>query len=118
MKNYPQSLRLILATCAVAGMAKIAAAQAVAPAPTKSGSVSTSEEAAVVLNPFTVSTQRDTGFVAASSLAGGRLASDLRDTAADYSVLTRDFIDAHAVSTQKIPIHKMKTTLPVSGYRP
>ncbi len=51
-------------------------------------------EAAIVLNPFTVTTERDTGFVAASSLAGGRLASDLRDTAVDYSVQTRDFLDA------------------------
>ena len=48
----------------------------------------------VVLSPFTVNTDRDTGFVAASSLAGGRLASDLADTPAAYSVLTREFIDA------------------------
>lgn len=49
---------------------------------------------ALVLSPFTVTTDRDRGFVAASAVAGGRLASDLRDTAADYSVLTREFIDA------------------------
>ena len=47
-----------------------------------------------MLSPFTVSTERDTGFVAASSLAGGRLATDLRDTPVAYSVITRDFIDA------------------------
>lgn len=50
--------------------------------------------AAVVLSPFEVNTTRDVGFVAASSLAGGRLAGDLRDTPAAYSVLTREFIDA------------------------
>jgi hypothetical protein len=33
----------------------------------------------VVLSPFTVNTDRDSGFVAASSLAGGRLATDLAD---------------------------------------
>ena len=44
--------------------------------------------------PFTVNSSRDVGFVAASSLAGGRLASDLKDTPAAYSVLTREFIDA------------------------
>ncbi|MEN9635539.1 MAG: hypothetical protein RL077_3943 [Verrucomicrobiota bacterium] len=49
---------------------------------------------AVVLSPFTVSTDRDSGFVAASSLAGGRLATDLKDTPVAYSVITRDFIDA------------------------
>jgi outer membrane receptor protein involved in Fe transport len=49
---------------------------------------------AVVLSPFVVNTDRDTGFVAASSLAGGRLATDLADTPAAYSVLTREFIEA------------------------
>ncbi|MCX6954558.1 MAG: hypothetical protein NTV51_20585 [Verrucomicrobia bacterium] len=48
----------------------------------------------ITLSPFTVSTDRDTGFVAASSLAGGRLATDLADTPVAYSVITRDFIDA------------------------
>ena len=49
---------------------------------------------AVTLSPFVVNTDRDNGFVAASSLAGGRLASDLADTPAAYSVLTREFIEA------------------------
>ncbi len=52
------------------------------------------KDAAIVLSPFTVSTERDNGFVAASSLAGGRLANDLRDTPVAYSVITRDLIDA------------------------
>lgn len=51
-------------------------------------------EETILLSPFTVSTERDTGFVAASSLAGGRLAGELRDTPVAYSVITRDFIDA------------------------
>jgi len=49
---------------------------------------------AVELSPFVVSTDRDQGFVAASSLAGARLGGDLRDTPVAYSVLTREFIDA------------------------
>jgi outer membrane receptor protein involved in Fe transport len=52
----------------------------------------------IVLNPFTVDAQRDVGFVAASALAGGRLATDLKDTPVAYSVLTREFIDALGVS--------------------
>ncbi len=48
----------------------------------------------VELSPFTVNSDRDRGFVAASALAGGRLSTDLRDTPAAYSVLTRDFIEA------------------------
>lgn len=45
------------------------------------------------MSPFEVSTERDNGFIAASSLAGGRLAGDLKDTPAAYSVQTREFID-------------------------
>ena len=52
------------------------------------------KDEAVTLSPFEVRTDRDVGFVAASSLAGGRLASDLKDTPVAYSVLTREFIDA------------------------
>lgn len=46
------------------------------------------------LSPFEVNTDRDVGFVATSSLAGGRLAGDLRDTPAAYSVLTNEFLEA------------------------
>ena len=52
------------------------------------------ESAPIVLSPFQVDASRDTGFVAASSVAGGRLAGELKDTPAAYSVLTREFIDA------------------------
>lgn len=52
------------------------------------------DDSAVQLTPFTVSSDRDTGFAAASALAGGRLATDLRDTPAAYSVINREFIDA------------------------
>ncbi len=50
--------------------------------------------APVMLSPFEVNTDKDDGFVASSSLAGGRLAGELKDTPVAYSVLTRDFIDA------------------------
>lgn len=48
----------------------------------------------VVMSPFEVQAERDVGFVAASSLAGGRLAGDLKDTPVAYSVLTKEFIEA------------------------
>ncbi|MGH7959216.1 MAG: hypothetical protein ACREH8_19725, partial [Opitutaceae bacterium] len=54
----------------------------------------TSSQEAIVLSPFEVTTEKDTGFVAAGSLAGGRLAGELRDTPVAYSVITREFIDA------------------------
>ena len=62
-------------------------------APAVSPSSPISEET-VVLSPFQVDTSRGAGFAAASALAGGRLATDLRDTPAAFSVITRDFIDA------------------------
>jgi outer membrane receptor protein involved in Fe transport len=46
----------------------------------------------VRLSPFEVKTDLDTGFAATSALTGGRLATDLRDTAAAYSIVTKDFI--------------------------
>lgn len=70
----------------------IAFGQATMPASSSSTPADPSE--AVVLSPFTVNASRDVGFVAASALAGGRLATDLKDTPAAYSVQTRDFIDA------------------------
>jgi len=51
-------------------------------------------EDAVLLSPFVISTAKDEGFVASTSLAGGRMAGYLKDTPGAYSVLTRDFIDA------------------------
>ena len=51
-----------------------------------------------MLTPFEVNTEKDNGFAAAGSLAGGRLASDLRDTPAAYSVITREFIDALGIT--------------------
>lgn len=51
-------------------------------------------ESPIALSPFEVNVDKDKGFVASSSLAGGRLAGELKDTPVAYSVLTRDFIDA------------------------
>lgn len=56
--------------------------------------VEADEGVTIELSPFVVGTQRDTGFVAASALAGGRLATDLKDTPVAYSVINRDFIEA------------------------
>lgn len=51
------------------------------------------DDEVMVLSPFVVSTQRDFGYTATSSLAGGRLATDLQKTPAAISVLTREFLD-------------------------
>ncbi|MDP3072945.1 MAG: hypothetical protein Q8N18_21815 [Opitutaceae bacterium] len=51
-------------------------------------------EDTVQLSPFTVSTAKDEGFVAAGSLAGGRMATALKDTPVAYSVITAEFLEA------------------------
>ncbi len=47
----------------------------------------------VVLTSFTVSTEKDTGYQAADSLAGGRIATNVLRTPADQTILTREFLD-------------------------
>jgi iron complex outermembrane recepter protein len=53
----------------------------------------TSSDGTITLSPFEVNTDRDVGYTASNSLAGGRLNTDLRDTAAAISVFTKDFLD-------------------------
>jgi outer membrane receptor for ferric coprogen and ferric-rhodotorulic acid len=48
---------------------------------------------AIQLSPFTVSTDKDTGYLAADVMSGSRLATNLLKTASDVTVLTRDFLD-------------------------
>jgi iron complex outermembrane receptor protein len=50
-------------------------------------------EEALQLSPFTVSAEKDTGYLAADIISGSRLATNLLKTASDVTVLTRDFLD-------------------------
>ena len=77
---------LLLGSLAIAQQIKTANAPAAA-------------EETIQLTPFEVNTSRDQGFAAASSLAGGRLAGELKDTPVAYSVINRDFIDALNLTT-------------------
>jgi len=88
------SCRVALIVAASALLLPIHAAGQTAPAPANPAKPAAVSDDLIMLTPFTVNTEKDTGFAATSSLAGGRLASDLRDTPAAYSVINRDFIDA------------------------
>src|SRR5689334_21642597 len=44
-----------------------------------------------ILSPFEVNTSQDFGFAATQALAGGRLATPLKDTPVAYPVLTKEF---------------------------
>lgn len=48
---------------------------------------------AVVLSPFTVNAASDVGYVATNTLAGSRLNTALKDTAASISVMTSEFLN-------------------------
>jgi iron complex outermembrane recepter protein len=50
------------------------------------------EAETVVLSPFTVTAEKDNGYQAASTLAGSRLSTELRDTPASISVFTKEFL--------------------------
>ena len=65
-------------------------------APAPSGGAA--PDAAVKLDPFSVSASSDVGFVAANSLAGGRIATALKDTPVAYSVLTSEFLEAFNIN--------------------
>jgi outer membrane receptor protein involved in Fe transport len=54
--------------------------------------VSVANEQPVVLSPFTVNVEKDNGYIATDSLAGGRQASPLRVTPAPVSSITSQFI--------------------------
>jgi len=57
----------------------------------------------IVLSPFVVNAEKDTGYEATSTLAGTRLKTDLRDIATSISVVTQQFLrDTGATDTQSL----------------
>ncbi len=50
-------------------------------------------EAAIMLSPFNVSTERDTGYAATNTLAGTRLNTPVADIGASLSIYTKDFLN-------------------------
>ncbi len=57
-------------------------------------SASKAGETAVILSPFTVNTDKDDGFAAANAGTATRLALDMKDVPAPFSIMTQEFIDA------------------------
>jgi hypothetical protein len=89
--------RLLVLLCSLMAASGVKlAAQTVAP--TTASAAAPAKDELIQLSPFSVTTDRDVGFVATSSLAGGRLATDLADTPVAYSVQTREFLDALNIS--------------------
>ena len=92
MKQIPLKRRLATATAIVGlGMQSIFAQTAPASSAQK-------DDTAVKLDPFNVSAESDVGFVAANSLAGGRMTTALKDSPVAYSVLTSEFLEAFNIN--------------------
>lgn len=77
----PRTLLAVLAGWLTLGAAADAQTKAAPPA-----------EETVVLSPFTVSSDKDRGYAATSTLSGTRLNTSLRDTAAAVSVITPELL--------------------------
>lgn len=80
-------------------------ANSAAPNTTAPGSVVVDETGATIvqLSPFEVSSERETGYTAATTLAGNRLNTELRDVGNAVSVITSQFLkDTGAVSNESL----------------
>ena len=90
----PHEKNLISFCLAVAGLGLPVLFAQTAPAPSSNAA----PEAAIKLDPFKVNAESDVGFVGANSLAGGRIATALKDTPVAYSVLTSEFLEAFNIN--------------------
>jgi iron complex outermembrane recepter protein len=81
--------KLLTRLTAMAAMAAASANAQVAPAPRTAAS---EKETTIELSPFVVTDDQDTGYLASNTLAGSRLNTPLKDTAASISVFTSEFL--------------------------
>src|SRR5688500_7737187 len=84
--------------CVLAAYTVFAAATSHAQTSPTPAAPAVASDGTVTLSPFEVNTDRAVGYTASNSLAGGRLNTDLRDTAAAISVFTKDFLDDIAIT--------------------
>lgn len=78
-------------------LAVLFSAAAVAPLPGQS--TTPTEPKAVALSPFEVTAEQDHGYQALSTLAGGRIQTNLKDTPATISILTKEFMEDLALDS-------------------
>lgn len=87
------SLGMVLALAGEPRGGAVFAQSAASPAPAAAAAQPPAKDI-IQVSPLVVVADQDDGFVAATSLAGGRLSTALRDTPVAYSVITRDLLDA------------------------
>jgi outer membrane receptor protein involved in Fe transport len=71
---------------------------------------SSQEDVALVLSPFVVATEKDTGYAASSTLAGTRLNTSLKDIGSAISIITTEFLaDTGTTSVQDLLVYTTST---------
>ncbi len=107
-------LRHVLVGCAVLALctAPTIAAEPITPKksevekPPAPAAAMTAPAAAVVMNPFTVNSDHDTGYQATNTLAGSRLNTPIKDLGSAISVYTKEFMeDIGATSVNDLLIY-------------
>lgn len=89
----PRRFLAILASCLLVSIsAEAQTSSPTRPASTDDVSRSKGRDEIVSLSPFQVSETADNGYAAASTLAGSRINTELRNTSASISVFTKDFL--------------------------
>jgi len=74
------------------------------------------DEAPIILSPFEVSTERDTGYQATETLAGTRIRTDLKDVGGALSVYTKEFLK-DVGATDNATLLQYTTNAEVAGTR-
>ncbi len=107
--HFAHSIRRVLGCAFILwSLSAVGVAQPVSPAsapaapatPATATKVATSSDSApVVLNPFTISSERDVGYAAGDSLAASRFNTRLMDSASTISVFTEEFLKDLGAST-------------------
>ena len=107
--NRFSSLSVLMLLLPMAALAQSIPSPALAAAPAE-------PRATVTLSPFEVSEDKDQGYAASHSLAGGRINTELIKTPADVTVLTKEFLrDMGAVDYQDaIPYMTSAVPVPVA----
>lgn len=98
------ALLLVVSLCASPAFSQQAGAN------TSSATSRDAGEETIVLSPFVVDASKDTGYRATSTLAGTRIATDLRDVAASITEITPEFLkDVAAVNINDVLVYTAGT---------
>src|SRR3954469_11188910 len=107
--NRPEYLRKVLALAALMAVSSPLLLAQKTDEPTDDKKKDKDEET-LVLSPFDVTTTKDTGYAATSSLAGSRLNTKLRDVASAIFVVPSEFMkDAASTDLQHILVYQTNT---------